>query len=365
MLKIKKQIYTLLTVSALSSFRIAGASWVALLAVRGFSMLEIGIAESCFHVASLLFEIPSGVISDVFGRKRSMVLSQCMFVVSALFMAFSNSMAEVCTALVLNALGYNFASGTREALAYDSLLLAGHEEKYIEFTSMEMIFYRVGNAVGTLCAGLALLIGYRKAYLLDMVLSLGCLFLAMRLREVPVSGEQFTGSISARVKECFRESFYFLKHNLRAEGLMLWNAFVGALATLLVFFLQAQLPLAGLSRGLLGPALFFMGLGGAVGSRLVLYLSGWSYRKVSVFCVAGVGVSLFLGMSGIPVVMCLGGFFAPLFDDLLEVRSDALLNGMFPSSQRATLISVASLCFSLVMIVFSPLAGGLFGTFGN
>ena len=230
---------------------------------------------------------------------------------------------------------------------------------------MEMIFYRVGSALATLCAGLALLIGYRKAYLLDTVLGIGCLFFSMRLKEVPVSGDQFTGKISSRVAECFRESFSFLRHNLRAEGLMLWNAFVGALATLLVFFLQAQLPLAGLSRGLLGPALFLMGLGGAVGSRLVLHLSGWSYQKVSVLCIAGIGVSLLLGVSGIPVIMCFGGFFAPFFDDLLQVRSDALLNGMFPSSQRATLISVSSLCFSLVMIVLSPLAGSLFGALGN
>ena len=86
MSKIQKQIRNIYTISALSSLQIAGASWVALLAARGFSLVEIGIAEGVFHVASLLFEIPSGVISDVFGRKRSMILSQCMFCLSALLM---------------------------------------------------------------------------------------------------------------------------------------------------------------------------------------------------------------------------------------------------------------------------------------
>ena len=52
---------------------------MALLAARGFTLVEIGLAESCFHMASLLFEVPSGVISDVFGRKKSMILSQLMF----------------------------------------------------------------------------------------------------------------------------------------------------------------------------------------------------------------------------------------------------------------------------------------------
>ena len=84
MFKIKKQIYSILSISGLSSFQIAGASWVALLATRGFSLVEIGLAESCFHLISLLFEVPSGVIADVFGRKRSMLMSQCMFILSAI-----------------------------------------------------------------------------------------------------------------------------------------------------------------------------------------------------------------------------------------------------------------------------------------
>lgn len=52
-MNLKKQIRRLLLVSAISSFQLAGASWVALLAVRGFSMVEIGLAEACFHAASL------------------------------------------------------------------------------------------------------------------------------------------------------------------------------------------------------------------------------------------------------------------------------------------------------------------------
>lgn len=58
--------------------------------------------------------------------------------------------------------------------------------------------------------------------------------------------------------------------------------------------------------------------------------------------------------------MIAGGFAANVFDDLLQVRTDALLNDQFPSSQRATLLSVSSMCFSLVMIVLSPLAGAFF-----
>ena len=58
--------------------------------------------------------------------------------------------------------------------------------------------------------------------------------------------------------------------------------------------------------------------------------------------------------------MALGGFTAAVGDDALQVRTNALLQDMFPSEQRATLISMESFLFSVIMIVLSPLAGFVF-----
>ena len=57
--------------------------------------------------------------------------------------------------------------------------------------------------------------------------------------------------------------------------------------------------------------------------------------------------------------MILGGFIGSISDDYLEVRTDIILNEMIPSEQRATLISVNSFMFSLIMIVMSTLMGSI------
>lgn len=359
MFNIRKQIHNLYTISALGSFRIAGASWVALLAARGFSLVEIGIAESVFHVASLLFEIPSGVISDVFGRKASMILSQCMFILSSFLMAFSKGLLGICVSLAISAFGYNFASGAREALAYDSLKVAGQEERYLSYSSMEFSIYRVGSACGTLCAGLALFLGNRQANLLDMALGIICLLLCFRLKEIEVAQWQFEGAVGERLLRCFRESLHFLTHNGRSLALMLFNSFCGTIPVLTAFFLQARLTESGLPTEWLGLGLFAVTMGGAVGAKAVTAVAKWDYRRVAVFCMLGIAGGLMLSLHGAPLVMILGGFMGNLFDDLLQVRTDALLNERFPSAQRATLVSVSSLTFSLVMILMSPLMGWL------
>lgn len=362
-----KQLRLLYLNTSLGAFQIAGASWVALLAARGFSLVEIGFAESVFHVASLLFEVPSGVISDVFGRKKSMVLSQCMMLVSSLLMLVSDSMAGVLPAMVFSAFGYNFASGTRESLAYETLKAEGREAEYDGYASTDMMLYTFFSSLATLCAGAALALGYRRAYLVDIGLGTVCLMSALRLQDVgyAAAGEEEgkngpEETVWKKIFQCFRESVRFLLHSRKAMELILLNAAVGAAATLLRFFLQARLTEKGLPDAMLGPALFFMGLGGAAGARLILHCKSWSYGRVFAVSAITVAGCVSAALLPVPAVMIAGGFLAALCDNFLEVRSDVRLNEMVPAGQRATLISVSSLCFSGVMIVLSPLFGLLF-----
>lgn len=360
MFKLKKQLYILLSISGLNSFQLAGASWVILLSARGFSMIDIGLAEACFHIASFLFEIPSGVIADVFGRKRSMIFSQCMYILSALCMIFSNTIVDICFALMLDAFGFNFASGTREALAYDSLKYAGHKDSYIEFSSKDYSIYRLGNAFAILFSGFTLFIGYQLAYFTDVILGLLCLFLSFQLTEIKQEEKQLKNSITSRIFQCFKESFYFLTHHFHVLQIMFWNAFIGSVSLLTVYFLQAQLPQNGLSISLLGPALFLISTGGAIGAKLAPKFSHFHYWKLSMLCIIGTMIGFLCDLSAIPLFMCIGGFLLNMTNNILDVCTDAKLNNYFPSSKRATLISVSSLCFSTIMIILSPIMGYIF-----
>ena len=369
---IKAQIYKLYTLTTVGYFRIAGASWVALLALRGFSMFEIGMLESIFHIVSSWFEIPSGVVADVFGRKKTMVLASLVSFVSGLFMILSNNFWSVAFAIGFSALSYNLESGTREALAYDSLKFAGQEEKYNKFASTEMMLYRITSSTATLCAGFALWLGYRKAYAFDIVFSLIAIGIACSLNEVSVSNDENTDNkennnpnanknakIVNRFKNVITESWHFMIINKKARSIMVINALIGAVSTLVLFFLQAKLPLAGLNDALLGPALFVMGLGAAFGAKAAGFFPKWKYKKYIIISSIGVIFAFAMVFTELPYVMVLGGFAGSFIDDFIEVRTDIILNEMIPSEQRATLISVNSFMFSIVMIVMSTLMGSI------
>ena len=358
---IKQQIGKLYLVTSVGYFQIAGASWVALLAMRGFSLLEIGMLESIFHIVSCLFEIPSGVAADVFGRKKTMVMSQFASLLSGALMILSMDFWTTAFAIGFSAFSYNLSSGTREALAYDSLKMAGKEKEYNVFAAIDMMLYRITNSTSTLCAGLALFLGFRKAYMVDILFTLIALLITCSLKEVTIREKTGKEKVSCRLMSTVRESWNFLFFNKKMRRIMAINAVIGAVSTLVLFFLQAKLPLAGLNQGMLGPALFVMGMGAALGSRATSLFSAVSYKKVVLISSLGVAVSFFLAFTKSPALMICGGFIGAFADDFLEVRTDVLINEMISSEQRATLISVNSFIFSIVMIVLSTCMGWIMG----
>jgi len=223
-------------------FQIAAASWVALLALRGFSLLQIGMLESIFHIVSLCFELPSGVVADVFGRRKTLIASQMASLISGTLMIFSTGFATTALALGCSALSYNLASGTREALAYDSLKQNGDEGFYARFSSTEMMLYRITNSTATLCAGLALWLGYRRAYAIDLFFGLIALGISFRLAEVKTDATPVHYPVGQEIVSVVQESWQFLVREKKARNIMLVNALIGAVSTLVLFFLQAKLP---------------------------------------------------------------------------------------------------------------------------
>lgn len=361
MFKIKKQLSKLYSSSVLGNLSLTGA-WVAILASRGYSLVEIGIAETIFHITSLIFEIPSGILADVFGRKKMLIVSTVMRMIGNIVMILSNNLFMVCMSISFMALSYNFSSGTGDALAYDSLKLAGMESKFERYESNQLIIYRLCSGISTLFAGFALAIGHRFAYGTDLITGLIQIIIISSLHEVYAANpkKDADSKISRRLIECIKESFSFLKEVRKVMVLMLCNSFVGAVDILLLFFLQAKLPEKGIPEWSLGLALLFMEMGGIAGSKLILKLPKLSYKWIFAITSAFVLTGFLAEHSPFYIVMTLGGFIAAAGDDALQVRTNAIMQSMFPSEQRATLTSVESFSFSVIMIVLSPLAGVVF-----
>ncbi|HAW16279.1 MAG TPA: MFS transporter [Clostridiales bacterium] len=355
------QLRKLYLLNFLGNISIAGAAWVALLVSRGFSLVEVGFAETVFHIVSIIAEIPSGMFADVWGRKKSLMVSSVCSILGSFFMGFIDSYAGVLISIAFSALSYNFGSGTDSALAFDTLKEAKDEDFYDRYVSVQTIIYRVSSSLASLGAGIALLIGNRNAQLLGIAIGVISFIFATTLKENMVIERKKSISYTQRLKGVVVESATFLRTNGKAAGLIFANGLVGAFDVLLLFFLQSRFQDAGAGNILLGVLLFITYAGGILGAVLSEGIGKKTpFVRLFFICLTLVLLGCASSFTNVLWIMTLGGFFSAFGDDLLQIRADVKLNNMIPESSRATLISVNSLCFSLIMIVLSPLAGVMF-----
>lgn len=92
MIDIRKKInmYYILSILYGISLTIFGAISYVFLVKSGFTYDQIGIYLSTFWIVSMIFEIPTGIIVDVYKHKKTLIMSNIVRMVGIGFLAFNN-----------------------------------------------------------------------------------------------------------------------------------------------------------------------------------------------------------------------------------------------------------------------------------
>lgn len=148
---------------------------------KGLSFFQIGVLIALREVVRNIFEVPSGIISDVWGRRRTLVISFACYIVSFGVFFVSQNYGVMLLAMGCYAFGDAFRSGTHKAMILEYLQQKGwmaHKAAYYGHTRS---WSQMGSAVSSLLAAAVVLWqgSYRWVflwsvipYVLDLVLML-------------------------------------------------------------------------------------------------------------------------------------------------------------------------------------------------
>ena len=370
-LNLKKQLACIYTSDFFSGLRITDAVWVALLAARGFSLWEIGLAESVYHIVSLFCEVPSGMAADLLGRRKTLLSGGVLTVTCNLLMAFAPNLFTICLAMGLNALAMTMFSGTFTALVYDSLKTEGREDEYIQVSANSSQISMLANAIGSLASLLKRFLGFAGFYLLSAAFE-GVSTAALALMEEPIVTESQASrekhplrALPEQFRQLVRDSLYVLRTCPMAVKLIASSALISVPSYLTKMFLQQRLVELGWPTELLFLPLLLGGLACVAGTEIGRRVRCRSMRRLYTACALLCGVGTLL----VGAAPAWGGILGMmLVQGVLEVyllHESQKLNDAIPSDQRATLISVDGMAYSLLMIPASPLVGAVGDAFGQ
>ncbi|WP_117281130.1 MFS transporter [Streptococcus intermedius] len=335
--------------------------WILFLNQNGMSLLQIGLLESIFHTTGIIFEIPSGMLADRFSYKANLYISRLTSILSSVLMLTGQGNFWIyAIAMIINALSYNFDSGTSSALLYDSAVEADLKDYYLKISSLMSGVSEAAISLGTVLVGLFVHGYLYVTYYIMIAVSILVLILIWLIKEPDMKRQ--TDEVVT-----IKKIILIVKKEIKSNpSLFMWMMtfqFVGTMMCMFYFYYQKQLP------DLVGWQISTVMLIGSVLNILAVSIASkigemWHSFRLFPIVVSLTGVAYVLSALGTSFMYiliylttnALYAMYQPIFYNDLQQY--------LPSSARATMLSVASMMFSLSMIIIFPIIGWLIDSFG-
>ena len=193
--------------------------------VVGLSPLEMVLVGTVLEATCFVFEVPTGVVADLWSRRLSIIIGVVLIGLAILLQGIVPTITAVLAAQVIWGLGYTFTSGADEAWITDEI---GEDQVARVFTREQQLHLGL-TLVATLLAGVLGLVSLR----LPMVLAgAGFLVLAVVLHLVmPEANFQRTAredrETVASMVDTLRDGLSVARRRPVVRSLVLVSLFVG------------------------------------------------------------------------------------------------------------------------------------------
>lgn len=340
----------------ISSFDLTHGIWMLYLAHKGLTLFQIGIMETIFHFSSFTMELPTGVIADIYGRKVSRLLGRILSVISVLIMIYADNVYFFGVSFFFLALSYNLESGAGEALIYDSIKEIGKEKSYIKIKGRNELLYQLSATASLALGGYLATISFANVYYGALIISILSAVQALTFTEPNIGKIERSHSIFRDFIDQIKNSFKVIIAERKISELILFFEGFSTLYITEFFYLQNKLKADGYSEFNIGVIL-------AIGSLTAAGIASQTHKIEKKFKLKGIVILA----SALAIIafwgMTIEGYEKYFFvilsavEGLLFVSFGDYINKLIPSQQRATILSMQSMTFSMFMIILFPIAG--------
>jgi len=341
--------YYLLTCVYRIAWSALGPTYGLFLLDRGLDLLQLNLVLAVYLITICVFEVPTGAVADVFGRKASFLLSCLVRAWAFGLYYFADSFAEFVVAEVIDAIGTTLATGAFDAWAVDGVRRDG------DTRPVDRLFARgqiLGQAMA-LAGGLGAAQFAERDLALPWLIGCGGFLLCAALGAVLMHEARPTHGVAAvrsySVTAAMGEGLAIVRAAPTLRQLCLLTA-LSACATMPAFQMwQPRLSgLAGEGPWLMGWVWAFLGLSSIIGSAAVPRLlarlgraptlaAATAWRALTLGC-AGAAAGFPLAFTGFLLQEIGFGISEPVLQ--------AWMNEHATSARRATVLSIRSMAFT-------------------
>jgi len=324
---------------------------------NGLGATEIFAIQSVYSLAVLLLDVPTGYLSDIMGRRATMLLCGFLLPFGLAVYALSTGFWGFVAAEIIIAVANSLRSGTDSAMLYDTLAEIKREGAFKRLEGTGYFLELLGSSVAAVLGGVTALVSMRTPFFLNILTCLTLFPIAFALREPKREVAAPTHALS-HLTTLIDTVRFALTHRVIRNAVLLMAVVRG---TGIVAFFSYYLCFAkmGLSVGTFGLltalSTLIQGAGSKasaaieakIGTRLTLALP---LLIVPGFLLIGTFQNLYV----LPLIFINAfcwGTSTPLLRDIMHKRTS--------SARRATVLSVSSMGARLVCVLLGVPFGKL------
>lgn len=172
--------------------------------VTGSYALGMSVFSIVF-ISSALFELPTGIISDYIGRKKTLMLGAFAAVLYSIFYAAADSYMFLIIGAIIEGLSRSFYSGNNDALLYDTLKQNKKEHEYDEYMGKTHSMFQIAAAICALVGGILASWSFPLVMWLSVLSQLGCFIISLLVIPPQIETNTIEENIFVHLKDAIRK----------------------------------------------------------------------------------------------------------------------------------------------------------------
>lgn len=320
---------------------------------HNLSISQVMILQGIYSLTIAFFEIPSGYIADILGRRKSIIFGTIFTFIGFIFFSFFSGFVVFAVAQIFVGLGGSLISGSDVALIYDTLIETNQTENY---TKIEGKNYAIGNfseaTAGILGGILAVTSLYIPIYVQTFIIFFS-IPVGFSLIEPNINKDEKIQKSILDIKSVFIDTLIV---NTKLKWLIILSSSVGLATLSIAWFIQPYFQLIGIHLSLFGLLWALLNFLAGISSYntyrfLNYYKTKYFYFAISTLifsCILMMGLNIsYFGIFFIIIIYIIRGILTPFLRDEI--------NKIIESNRRATILSIRSFLIRISFAISAPL----------
>lgn len=345
--------------------------WTIYLLESDLNTWQIGIIESILHFTIVIFEVPTGIFVDLFGRKKGLIIGRVLLIMYVGFLVIFRNFYGIMIGFILLGISETFMSGTSTAVLYDNITESEkNDDKFtLKMNSRTDLIISLGLAIAFFTGGLLKKISWNVVYIGIIITQIIAIFSIGLIKENDsLKKDNEDQGKKINLKEIYSDFVFIIKSNkVRniAIGMMIFS---GMLSTFYLFC-PIELKALGFSTSTIS---YIIGIDALISMYVYYKIEKLSERinnelmikyvpiiLAIIFAIGALTWSKYVAIIVFLLICNIGIIITPI--------TSTLINKELNSKTRATVLSSISFLESIITMLLFPITGFLYQemTFGK